>query len=308
MAAPAFSEWIGQQGTTPATAPSFADFVGGKTAGQTPPSFADYIAGAQPPAAASTPGPVGQSLRPMLSAFGPNTDSIDAPQSPLGEGATPTPQPEGQPEFRLSPEEQRLVDEGYMTLSEPTYSEGYAQGEGATWVNPQWNYTLTPTSKAPATRYGSDPTQIRPYDVPSGRGGGALRDPNLWYDDPNYGPITPRSNTIDPSSERDIYDMLGPAAMSIVLGAAGMGLMGPVAAGQGTAVGLAQGAAGALRSGGASIPSFIGSTVGSLTGIPGASTAGAFLGSSLAGNNPNPINSLPGAALNFVDWLVKGAK
>jgi len=98
-----------------------------------------------------------------------------------------------------------------------------------------------PGPNAPQTKYGS-PLDVRAYDQPSGQGAGGFKmiDPSLWYNDPNYGPITSSRNTVDPSKQSNFYDLIGPLIMSLVLGGAGMGAFGAVGAGQGAGLSAAR--------------------------------------------------------------------
>ena len=181
---------------------------------------------------------------------------------------------------------------GGQDTSNPTI-QGLMQSGAISTTNPAWNqawamshpteaapYFVDPT-KLPTTPYG-DITQIRQIDQPSGNavGGFTLRNPNAVTNDPNYGLITSTQNTIDPSSQRNIYDLIGPLVMSGVLGAAGAGWFGATQAGEAGALSLARGAQGLAMSGFS--PGGIGSFLGGISGIPGGSTIGGALGS-LAG-------------------------
>ena len=154
---------------------------------------------------------------------------------------------------------QALIDAGYLTGYQ-TGGEGDPSQSGTV-------FQLGPN--APKTQYG-DATLAR-----AANGAFTLIAPKNQYTDPNYGQITTTANTIDPSKQRDIYDMLGPLAMSAILGGAGAGLFGAVGAGQGLALSGAQAASGALRGGGLG---GIGSFLGGLSGIPGGSLLGGIGG------------------------------
>jgi hypothetical protein len=169
---------------------------------------------------------------------------------------------------------QALQSTGAMTPGQNTYTTS-ADGSNMTELG-EAKYDW---SKLPTTKYGSA-GDVRSYDQPSGQGTGGfkLKDPNAWYDDPNYGPVTAKSNVIDPSSQRNIYDMIGPLYMSAVLGAAGAGAFGATQAGQGGALSLAKAGQGIAQSGGSGLGSTLGSVAGSATGVPGGSFIGKLLG------------------------------
>ena len=115
-----------------------------------------------------------------------------------------------------------MAEEFRNWLSGPPSTNTYAgtdEGGGAVYTSvqdPNWK----PPSDLPTTKYGSY-ADVHAYDVPSNRGVGGfeLINHDLWYDDPNYGPITPKWNTIDPSSQKNGYDMIGPI-FAAVLGTA----------------------------------------------------------------------------------------
>lgn len=149
--------------------------------------------------------------------------------------------------YTLPAQVQALVNSG--AIAQAFNPEQSGINEGGPFNLPAYNsYTPNP-AMMPKTQYG-DVTSIRPYDVPSGKamGGFPLKNPNLTYNDPFYGSITPATNTIDSAKLKDWHDYIGPLIMGGVLAGAGLGAFGPVAAGQSTALGLGQGAMGAVRS------------------------------------------------------------
>lgn len=177
---------------------------------------------------------------------------------------------------------QGLMNQGAISSTNQQWNDFWQMGHPGE-ANP---YFVDPT-QLPQTQYG-DITMVRPIDQPSGQavGGFKLRNPGLQYNDPFYGQITPTGNTIDPSKQRDFYDMIGPLAMSAILGGAGMGLLGPTAAGQGLAVSGAQAGLGALRSGGQNLGG-LGGFLGSASGLPFGSMIGSLLGN-VAGSAMTP--------------------
>lgn len=159
---------------------------------------------------------------------------------------------------------QALIDAGYLTGYQ-TGGEGDPSQSGTV-------FQLGPN--APKTQYG-DATLAR-----AANGAFTLKNPSLQYNDPNYGQITTTANTIDPSSQRNIYDLIGPLAMSAILGGAGAGLFGAVGAGQGLALSGANAVSGFLKGGGLS---GVGSFLGGMTGLPGGSLLGSIGGGLLNG-------------------------
>ena len=190
---------------------------------------------------------------------------------------------------------QALIDAGYLT--------GYQTGGEGDPSQSSTVFQLGPN--APKTQYG-DATMARASD-----GAFTLINPKNQYADPNYGNITSTANTIDPSKQRNIYDLIGPLAMSAVLGGAGAGLFGAAGLGaggvastaagaaeglsgidallggqaltggslaQGSAYGLASGVQNLLKSGGSGAGGFLGSLLGGYTGVPGGSAIGGLLG------------------------------
>lgn len=114
------------------------------------------------------------------------------------------------------PNIQALMNSGAISASNADWSNFWQMGHPGE-TNP---YFVDPT-KLPSTPYG-DITSIRAVDS-SGQvpGGFKMINPSMVYNDPNYGMITSGKNTIDPSSQRNWYDMIGPLAMSAVLMGAG---------------------------------------------------------------------------------------
>ena len=159
---------------------------------------------------------------------------------------------------------QALIDAGYLTGYQ-TGGEGDSSQSGTV-------FQLGPN--APKTQYG-DATLAR-----AANGAFTLKNPSLQYNDPNYGQITTTANTIDPSSQRNIYDLIGPLAMSAILGGAGAGLFGVVGAGEGAALSGANAVSGFLKGGGLS---GVGSFLGGMTGLPGGSLLGSIGGGLLNG-------------------------
>lgn len=203
-------------------------------------------------------------------------------------------------DFQLPPDVQAAMDRGEVSRTLVPGREGSNEGGGYS-IPDMYQYSVDP-SKLPTTRYG-DVNSFRPYDVPSGQGQGGfkLRNSAEYYDDPNYGPITPMSNLIDPSKQRNFYDMIGPLVMSGVLGAAGAGMFGATLPGQGTALGLGRAAISAAQSGGASLPASAASFLGNASGIPFGGQAASMLVNAAQGHAPSPVS----AGLSFAQWLAR---
>ena len=140
------------------------------------------------------------------------------------------------------PATQALIDAGYLTRNVGSY---YGGG-GDSGTGPAYDVSYATTSKAPTSQYGALGT-FRGYDVPSGKASGwDMRNSNLWYNDPNYGPITPLSNTVDPALQKNWMDYMGPLVMAAVT--AGAGSLPAFGVEAGMAAAGAAGAAGAATS------------------------------------------------------------
>lgn len=285
-----FSEWQAQQG-------------GGTPA----PSFAQWQQQQQAPAAAPA---ADEKIPPKLGGiwrYQGRGESVAGPRVGQNESGQFDIPAETLADLRSDdPEMQRLIDQGVLTryLASPA-STGV--NEGGEFNNPAvYRYNLD-YSKLPQTKYGSL-MDVRQMDTPSGQavGGFKLKDPNAKYYDPNYGWITSSQNTIDPSSQRDWHDLIGPVVMGAVLGGAGMGLLGPVGAGQGLGLSLGRAGMGFLQSGGKNLAGLASAAAGA-TGIPFAGQAAGLLVNSLQGNKVNPVQAGLGVAPSFAGWLAQQA-
>lgn len=309
-----FADWLASQGSAPAGGKSFAEFISG-SAPASPPSFSQWAAGQPPasrPSAPATSAPTAtQGATPLRGIFDVTNNQQtfrgdryegggeNGPQFVAGD-AIPT-----APRFD-DPAIQQLVDSGVISYGPRRESTGGVPdngGEGYATTTLPYSVDI---GKLPSTRYGPI-SQVMRYDTPSGQGEGGfkLRNPNAKYFDPNYGWITPRANTIDPSSQTNGYDMIGPIVMSAVLGAAGAGMFGPVAAGQSMGYGAANALTSGLRNGGSGLAGSAAGFLGGLTGIPGAGAAASIGAGMLQGKKPtiNPV----GAGVSFAQWLAQSA-
>lgn len=148
------------------------------------------------------------------------------------------------PPTSSDPAIQALINSGAITTEQAQQAQSGINESGTFNTPASYSYNVD-WSKLPTTQYGNV-SLVRPV----GQMGFKLRNPNLQYNDPNYGLITPTTNTIDPSSQRNFYDMIGPLAMTLVLGGAGLAAAGGVGAGAAPlAGGLGPGAAGEVMGG-----------------------------------------------------------
>lgn len=141
---------------------------------------------------------------------------------------------------------QGLIDAGILTRQELSPARTISGENGIENVAAQNFYNLD-TKRVPTTKYG-DVSLVRPSDF----GDFKLKNPNLKYDDPNYGSITPTTNTIDPSKQRDIYDLIGPIYAALIT--AGAGAPWFMTAGLGAAKAIGSGTYDALSLAGSAIP------------------------------------------------------
>ncbi len=110
---------------------------------------------------------------------------------------------------------QGLIDAGILTQQEISPARTISGEGGIQEVAPDYFYSADPT-RLPKTKYG-DVTEVRPSQF----GDFKLKNENIKYDDPNYGSITPTLNTIDPSSQKNIYDLIGPIMAAVLTAGAG---------------------------------------------------------------------------------------
>ncbi len=136
--------------------------------------------------------------------------------------------PEAPPDAAI----QSLMDKGVISNTNTDWNNFWGLGHPGEAVP----YYVDPKG-LPTTKYG-DITSIRQVGGPFD-----LRDESIQYDDPNYGKITPSQNTIDPSSQKNWMDYIGPLAVGLAtagLGGAGLpwyasaGLSAAKMAGSGT--------------------------------------------------------------------------
>lgn len=114
--------------------------------------------------------------------------------------------PEAPPDAAI----QGLMDKGVISNTNTDWNNFWGLGHPGEPVP----YYVDPKG-LPTTKYG-DITSIRQVGGPFD-----LRDKSIQYNDPNYGQITPSQNTIDPSSQKNWMDYIGPLAVGLVTAGAG---------------------------------------------------------------------------------------